>query len=89
MKYKKVVAEVIKSNIYNRIIQVNVPTRFYWNENGFDGIEFGPIPKITKHQLQLLDETLTSIGYILKNKKTPIPGAFLKAFKEGKQKGDN
>jgi len=28
---------------YKQIIQVNVPTRFYWNPDGsFDGIEFGP-----------------------------------------------
>lgn len=31
---------------YKEIIQVNVPTRFYWNKDGtFDGIEFGAFTK--------------------------------------------
>ena len=34
--------EQIPSISYSRVIQVNVPTRFYWYDEGFDGIEFGP-----------------------------------------------
>lgn len=88
MRYKKVVAEKIKSNIYAKIIQVNVPIRFYWHEDGFDGIEFGPIPTTTKYQLNLLHEVLVDIRRIT-TEKEPVPDAFLRAFKESKEKEDN
>ncbi len=26
---------------YNEVIEVRVPVRFYWDNEGFDGIEFG------------------------------------------------
>ena len=88
MKYKKVVAEKIKSRNYIKVIQVNIPVRFYWAEDGFDGIEFGPLPKTTKHQLNLLHETLIGIGCTMQKGKEPIPDAFLKAFKKDKEDKD-
>lgn len=54
--WEEVKAEILRSMIqiealkpktdYREILQVNVPTRFYWNPDGtFDGIEFGPFVK--------------------------------------------
>lgn len=34
--------ERLPSDTYLTVIQVNVPTRWYWAEDGFDGIEIGP-----------------------------------------------
>ncbi len=31
----------IPTNVYKEVIEIRVPVRFYWNEEGFDGIEFG------------------------------------------------
>ena len=32
----------IRTQNYKEVIEIRVPTRFYWNEDGsFDGIEFG------------------------------------------------
>lgn len=33
------VAEEIPSENYRKVIQINVPIRFYWTEDEFDGIE--------------------------------------------------
>lgn len=41
MENKVEVASIPTQN-YKEVIEVRVPTRFYWNEDGsFDGIEFG------------------------------------------------
>lgn len=33
----------IPTKNYKEVIEIRVPTRFYWNEDGsYDGIEFGP-----------------------------------------------
>ena len=88
MRYKKIVAEKIKSDIYTKIIQVNVPTRFYWTEDGFDGLEFSAIPRTTRHQLRLLNEVLdgTLMGMnITATRRTPIPDTILKAFENNKR----
>lgn len=52
--------EALKTKNYKEIIQVNVPIRFYWDEVGFDGIEFGPfkeelLPWQDEMLLQCLD----------------------------------
>lgn len=44
---------------YDSVIQVNVPTRFYWTKDGFDGVEFGPFDSgVTKYQRSLLAKIL-------------------------------
>lgn len=41
-KGKIVEVASIPTKNYKEVIEVRVPTRFYWNEDGsFDGIEFG------------------------------------------------
>jgi hypothetical protein len=54
--------EKLKSSNYQTIIQVNVPVRFYWTTEGYDGLEFGPLPySMTKYQLGLLTKILTTL----------------------------
>ncbi len=31
----------IPTKNYKEVIEIRVPVRFYWDEEGFDGIEFG------------------------------------------------
>lgn len=38
---RKVEVASIPTENYKEIIEIRVPTRFYWDEEGFDGIEFG------------------------------------------------
>ena len=69
---------------YKEIIEVNVPIRFYWTENGFDGVELGPFDeKISRYQSKLLYHLLDRISeFMEKEEKEPIPTSFLKAFEE-------
>ena len=48
---------------YREIIQVNVPTRFYWNPDGsFDGIEFEFRQELTEWELEMVDDCLEAIA---------------------------
>jgi hypothetical protein len=88
VKYRKVVAQKVRTPLYDLVIQVNVPVRFYWSDDGFDGIDFGPIPKTTKYQLNLLGDIMEEMCKSLDLKvtkakdKTPMPQYILKAFKK-------
>jgi len=31
----------ISTENYKEVIEIRVPVRFYWDEDGFDGVEFG------------------------------------------------
>jgi len=53
----------LRSKIYDTIIELRVPIRFYWDENGFDGIEFGPLDKCSRYQFGLLKVILEQISY--------------------------
>ena len=35
----------IQSENFKQVIDVAVPVRFYWNEDGFDGVSFGPFTR--------------------------------------------
>jgi hypothetical protein len=49
----------LRSRSYSEVIEVDIPTRFYWIEKGYDGMEFGPLPKgTTRYQLRLLTKVL-------------------------------
>lgn len=38
----KIEVASIETTVYGEVIEVRVPTRFYWDQDGsFDGIEFG------------------------------------------------
>jgi len=54
---------------YRQIIEVNVPTRFYWNPDGsFDGIEFGAFKKpLTPWEDEMLLECLEAIKPAIEN----------------------
>jgi hypothetical protein len=43
------------SKEYDQIIEVNVPIRFYWVNNEYDGLEFGSLDKCSRYELKLLD----------------------------------
>ncbi len=36
----------IQTKEYKEVIEIRVPIRFYWDEDGFDGIEFGEFKTI-------------------------------------------
>ena len=51
----------LRSKSYPTIIEVTVPTRFYWTDEGFDGLEFGPLEECSKYQLHLLSLILDTL----------------------------
>lgn len=56
---KKMSARVVPSKIYSRIIEINTPLRFYWNEDGtFDGIEYTLPKSCSSYQRKLISETV-------------------------------
>lgn len=76
----------LRSKNYKTVIEVRVPTRFYWTEDGFDGIEFGPLKGCTKYCLRLLTQILDGVPRDWlpdKEELTPIPDTFRNAFKNG------
>ena len=83
--FKYTVVKKLRSKIYPKVIQVFLPTRFYWNENGFDGIDFGPMPETTtSYQHRLLIQILNTLQELLEKKehKISVPEVYLKAFGE-------
>lgn len=96
MKKKPMAIRKVPSSTgaFSKIIEVLVPTRFYWNEDGgFDGIEVGPFRRtITNYQRRLMYQVLDAVAGRLemprdaktKRGKTPIPDYLLRAFKEDK-----
>lgn len=52
------VKEIPTSN-YGRVIEINIPARFYWDINGdFDGVEFTTID-LSESELNLIGEILS------------------------------
>ena len=101
MKKKRMSARKLRSRTgaYSQIIEILVPTRFYWDEDGeFDGIEFGPFERpVSRYQIGLIHEALSVIYEAMgiepeihektkDRRKTPIPDAFLRAFKKDDDK---
>lgn len=41
IKSNRIEIASISTKNYKEVIEIRVPVRFYWDENGFDGIEFG------------------------------------------------
>jgi len=52
----------LRSKNYSRVIEVLIPSRFYWRNNDFDGVEFGPMDEPTKQELKNLREILAETG---------------------------
>ena len=68
-----------KTGFYRKIIEVRVPIRFYWDEGGFDGIEFGPLGKdCTPYCRRLILDILGAIPEFMHQ----LPKPFLEAFNE-------
>ena len=71
MEVKEMAAQKVRSKYYDKIIQVNVPVRFYWAEDGFDGIEFGPFMKpVPQYQIHLITDALTEIMKLMETEPT-------------------
>jgi len=51
----------LRSKNYDTVIEVRVPVRFYWADDGYDGFEFGPLEGCTKHQIKLLEEIIDTL----------------------------
>lgn len=53
----------IPTHNYKEVIEIRVPTRFYWNEDGsFDGIEFGEFKEVLMPwQEDMVNKCLESI----------------------------
>jgi len=89
-------AQKIRSRHYDKIIQVNVPVRFYWAEGEFDGIEFGPFERpVPRYQVRLVYEALGEIQEIMgteprisaqrktaQKKPVQIPQVYIDAFRK-------
>ena len=79
----------IRSKVYPVIIEVRVPTRFYWSEERFDGIEFGPFPNgMTRWESRLIHRCLDAIADPdivpkLRKRRGSIPKPFKDAFRKG------
>ena len=73
---------------YKSIIQVNVPIRFYWDEDGFDGIEVCPLGKnCTPYRHRLLGKIFGTMLRLVQSGESPeskVPRVFEDAFEEGK-----
>ena len=54
-----------RSSQYKTVIETNLPMRWYWTEEGFDGIEFGSLPGLSRHQKHQLDVILENIGALV------------------------
>ena len=58
---------------YKEIIEISVPTRFYWNKDGsFDGIEFGPFEmKLLPWQEDMVSRCLDAVSDKLHKRRKP------------------
>ena len=58
----------IPTKNYKEVIEVRVPVRFYWDEEGFDGIEFGKFEtKLQEWEQAFVDKCLEAIAPALHN----------------------
>ena len=59
----------IASETYGRVIEIRLPTRYYWNKDGtFDGFEM-TISKMSKEDFVLVQEVLQQMQFLVKNNK--------------------
>ncbi len=59
----------IPSENYGRVIEIRLPTRYYWNKDGtFDGFEM-TISKVSESDMVLIQEVLQQMQFLIKNNK--------------------
>jgi len=61
-KYKKLIRSV-KSKYYPKVIEVLCPVRFYWNDDEYDGYEFGSLEGCSKYQIKKLKLVLNLLRH--------------------------
>ena len=74
MKERIIEIEVasIPTRNYKEVIEIRVPVRFYWDEEGFDGIEFGEFKELLQlWQEDMLKRCLEAIGPSIHDKLLP------------------
>jgi hypothetical protein len=99
-KHKKLISKVRdNSGVFGKIIRVDVPTFYYFDENGeFEGMEIMrgdsfSLAYLKPYSRQLAREVLKAVNgedYLPDkniNRRTPIPEPFKRAFKKGKADG--
>ena len=75
----------LRSKNYKKVIEVRVPIRFYWSEEGFDGIEMGPLKDNNPGTMRNITELLNRVEKLMRAaqpERTDIPKPFLDAFGE-------
>jgi len=78
---KELPVRKLRSKFYKKIIEVRVPVRFYWTEDGFDGIDVGPLDeRYTKHCRRLLMDILETIELHSKPETSDVSNVCTKAF---------
>lgn len=53
----------LRSRNYKKVIEVQVPVRFYWDKDGYDGFEFGSLEDCSRYQLRLLRKVIEQLAY--------------------------
>lgn len=53
----------LRSKVYNKIIQVNIPITFYWNDDDYDGYEFY-VGECTSYERRLLRDVFDELEFI-------------------------
>ncbi len=53
----------LRSKNYKQVIEIQVPVRFYWATEGYDGFEFGPLDGCSRNQLRLLDKVTDQLFF--------------------------
>jgi len=99
-QHKRLVSKVRdNSGVFGKIIRVDVPTFYYFDENGeFEGMEIMrgdnfSLAYLKPYSRQLAREVLKAVNgddYVPDkniNRRTPIPEPFKEAFKKGKDIG--
>ncbi len=53
----------LHSKNYDKVIEVQVPVRFYWVKDEYDGFEFGSLVDCSRYQLRLLDQVIKQLAF--------------------------
>ena len=91
-KRRSQLARVRSKTRYFEIIEVRIPVRFYWTEDGFDGIEIGPFADdTTQYELKLVARILGTMEELMESAPdkrviVEIPRVFYEAFESDDNK---
>lgn len=52
----------VRTKGYKRVIEIAVPVRFFWDNESYDGFEFGPLDKCSNYQLKLFKDVVRQLS---------------------------